>query len=45
MRGVQVDARSRRRILSCTDGATVERWFDRALHATRLSDVLGELAH
>jgi hypothetical protein len=44
-RGVRVDARSRRRILRCTDGATLEHWFDRALHATRLSDVLGEVAH
>jgi hypothetical protein len=44
-RGVAVDTRSRRRILSCTDGATLERWFDRALRATRLSDVLGEVAH
>jgi hypothetical protein len=44
-RGVRVDARSSRRILGCRDLATLDRWFDRALHATRLSDVLDELAH
>ncbi|HSP77103.1 MAG TPA: transposase, partial [Myxococcaceae bacterium] len=40
-RGVRVDARSRRRILECTDLATLDRWFDRALSATRLSDLFG----
>ncbi|MDY7228220.1 Rpn family recombination-promoting nuclease/putative transposase [Hyalangium rubrum] len=39
-RGVQVDDTTRQRILACTDLATLDRWFDRALAATRLSDVL-----
>ena len=39
-RGVQVDDKARQRILSCADLVTLERWFDRALTATRLSDVL-----
>jgi len=39
-RGVQVDEASRQHILSCTDGATLDRWFDRALNATTLSEVL-----
>ncbi len=43
-RGVHVDDKSRQRIMSCTDMATLDRWFDQALNATRLSDVLGELA-
>ena len=43
-RGVHVDETSRQRILSCTDVATLDRWFDRALNATTLSDVLDGLA-
>jgi hypothetical protein len=39
-RGMRVNELSRQRILSCRDMATLERWFDRALHATRLSEVL-----
>ncbi|WP_375769133.1 Rpn family recombination-promoting nuclease/putative transposase [Archangium gephyra] len=39
-RGVQVDEASRQHILSCTDGAALDRWFDRALNATSLRDVL-----
>jgi hypothetical protein len=39
-RGVRVDERSRERILSCLDVATVELWLERALRATRLSEVL-----
>ncbi|OJT21354.1 hypothetical protein BO221_26385 [Archangium sp. Cb G35] len=39
-RGVHVDEAARQRILTCTDMATLERWFDRALNATTLSDVL-----
>ncbi|WP_224364283.1 Rpn family recombination-promoting nuclease/putative transposase [Hyalangium versicolor] len=42
-RGIHVDDSSRQRILSCTDLATLDRWFDRALTATRLSDVLDDL--
>jgi len=40
--GVQVDDTTRQRILACTDLATLDRWFDRALKATRLSDVFGD---
>ncbi|HYO65667.1 MAG TPA: transposase, partial [Archangium sp.] len=43
-RGVQTDESARQRILTCTDGATLDRWFDLALHATTLGDVLDELA-
>ena len=39
-RGVQVDESARQHILSCTDGTTLDRWFDLALNATTLSDVL-----
>jgi hypothetical protein len=44
-RGVHVDDKARQRILSCTDTATLDQWFERALKATQLSDVLGDLAH
>jgi predicted transposase YdaD len=43
-RGVQFDEAARQRILTCTDMATLDRWFDRALNATTLSDVLDDLA-
>ncbi|WP_375773330.1 Rpn family recombination-promoting nuclease/putative transposase [Archangium gephyra] len=43
-RGVHVDEASRQRILSCSDVATLDRWFDRSLNATALSDVLDDLA-
>ncbi len=43
-RGIPVDDQSRHRIMSCTDVATLNQWFDRALKSTRLSDVLGDLA-
>jgi predicted transposase YdaD len=39
-RGVQVDEAARQRILTCTDLDTLDRWFDKALNATTLSDVL-----
>jgi hypothetical protein len=41
-RGVRVDARTRRRILGCMDLPTLDRWFDRALRATRLSELFLE---
>ncbi|HVG61058.1 MAG TPA: hypothetical protein VNA24_21035 [Hyalangium sp.] len=44
-RGVHVDDKARQRILSCTDMSTLDQWFERALQATQLSDVLGDLAH
>ncbi|HYO59117.1 Rpn family recombination-promoting nuclease/putative transposase [Archangium sp.] len=43
-RGVQVDEATRQRILTCTDLATLDRWFDRSLNATILSEVLDDLA-
>jgi hypothetical protein len=39
-RGVHVDEPSRQRIEACMDVSTLERWLDRALTATRISDVL-----
>ena len=44
VRGIHVDAQARQRILSCMDLATLDRWFDRALGATTLDDVLGACA-
>jgi predicted transposase YdaD len=43
-RGVQVGEEAQQRILKCADVATLDRWFDRALNATTLSDVLDDLA-
>ncbi|HYO52094.1 Rpn family recombination-promoting nuclease/putative transposase [Archangium sp.] len=43
-RGVRVDEAARQRILTCTDLATLDRWFDRSLNATTLSEVLDGLA-
>jgi len=43
-RGVHVDEAARQRILTCTDLDTLDRWFDRSLNATTLSDVLDDLA-
>ncbi|QRK11374.1 Rpn family recombination-promoting nuclease/putative transposase [Archangium violaceum] len=43
-RGLHVDEAARQRILTCTDLATLDRWFDRALNAATLSDVLDDLA-
>jgi hypothetical protein len=37
---VHVGEFSRQRIQSCKDIATLERWLDRAVVATRLSEVL-----
>ena len=39
-RGVHVDEPSRQRIEACMDVSTLELWLDRALTATRISDVL-----
>jgi len=39
-RGVHVDEAARQHILSCSDVATLDRWFNRAIHATSLSEVL-----
>jgi predicted transposase YdaD len=43
-RSMLVGDEARQRILSCRDMATLDRWFDRALNATTLSDVLDERA-
>jgi predicted transposase YdaD len=43
-RGVQVDEAAQQRILTCTDLTTLDRWFDKSLNATRLSDVMEDLA-
>jgi len=43
-RRVDVGDEARQRILACTDAATLDRWFERALNATSISDVLGEQA-
>ncbi|MFY0523857.1 Rpn family recombination-promoting nuclease/putative transposase [Archangium gephyra] len=39
-RGVPVGDEERQRILACTDVTTLDRWFDRALHAATVSYVL-----
>lgn len=41
-RGVRVGDEARKRILTCTDGALLDRWVDRALNATTLSSVLDD---
>jgi hypothetical protein len=41
---VAVGEEAQQRILTCTDVATLDRWFDRALNATTLSDVLEDLS-
>jgi hypothetical protein len=43
-RGVHVADEARQRILTCTDVTTLDRWFDRALNASTLSDVQDGLA-
>ncbi len=44
-RGVAVGEAVRQRILSCGDMAMLDVWFDRALSANRIEDVLGDVAH
>jgi predicted transposase YdaD len=44
-RGISLDDESRQRILDCTDLATLDRWFERALRANTLSEVLGTPEH
>jgi predicted transposase YdaD len=41
-RGVHADEAACQRILTCTDVATLDRWFERSLNATTLSDVLDD---
>ena len=40
LRGLHVDKQSRQRILKCRSMATLNRWFERAMRAKSLSDVL-----
>jgi hypothetical protein len=42
-RGIPVDKDVQQLILSCTDLPTLDQWFDRALKATRVSDVITDL--
>jgi predicted transposase YdaD len=42
VRGIHVDEAARQRILDCTEVETLDHWFDRALQATTLSEVLAE---
>jgi len=44
VRGVHVGDEAQQRILACTDMPTLDHWFDRALTATTLSDVLENLS-
>jgi flagellar biosynthesis/type III secretory pathway protein FliH len=44
VRGVHVEEEARQRILTCTDMAVLDRWFDRSLNATSLSEVLSDLS-
>ena len=39
-RRIRVDKASRQRIQGCLDVATLERWLERAVTATRVSEVL-----
>ena len=41
-RDVRLDDAARQRILGCMDLATLDRWFERALHAHHLSEVLDD---
>ncbi|MFL5357049.1 Rpn family recombination-promoting nuclease/putative transposase [Archangium sp.] len=42
VRGVPVDENSRKLIQACRDPALLDQWFERALTATRVSDVTAE---
>jgi hypothetical protein len=41
-RGIPVDAKTRRRIMSCKDTRLLDQWFDRAWTASSVAEVLGE---
>ncbi|WNG29976.1 transposase [Cystobacter fuscus] len=45
LRGIHVEEGTRQRILDCTDVNTLDSWFDRAIQATTLSEVLDDGAH
>lgn len=40
VRGIAVDDRARQLVMSCTDLDTLDRWLERALTATRFSDLV-----
>jgi hypothetical protein len=42
-RGLRVSSRARQRILSCQDPDTLDRWFTRAVHATKTAEVFSKL--
>jgi hypothetical protein len=44
VRGVPVDEAARQRILSCTELATLDLWFDRALSASHLGLLHGSIS-
>lgn len=44
VRGIHVDEGTRQRILDCSEVEMLDRWFDRALQATTLSEVLGRVS-
>jgi len=43
-RDVHVDDAARQLILSCSDAATLDLWFNRAIHATSLPEVLAPVS-
>ena len=42
LRRIPVDEASRQRILDCTELETLDRWFDRALQITTVSELLDD---
>jgi hypothetical protein len=40
-RGLPITPRQRRQIRQCTNLSTLDRWFDRALTAASVDDLLG----
>lgn len=40
VRGIAVDEGARQLVMSCTDPATLDQWLERALTATRFSDLV-----
>ena len=43
-RGLTLSADQRRRIVACTDLATLERWLDRSLSASSVDELLASLS-
>jgi hypothetical protein len=44
LRGLPLTAEARQLVCTCTHGALLDLWFDRAIDATTLDDVFGPLA-